>query len=281
MSDNSPKSIRIAILDLYDGFPNQGMRCIRELVNDFAEHAPIDVEWDEFEIRKEENLPDLSYDVYISSGGPGSPLDSKDSSWENKFFNWIKSVEKYNNKVENRIKKKVFFICHSFQLACRYFEIAQVCQRKSTAFGIFPMHLMQAADEELVFEGLNNPFYSVDSRDYQVIEPNHNRLEQLGATILAIEKERPHVPYERAIMAVRFNENMIGTQFHPEADAVGMSLHLQTAEKKETVIKNYGLDKWQSMIDHLNDPEKIMWTYSHIIPNFLQNVVNEFSLVEV
>ena len=183
MSGNSPKSMRIAILDLYDGFPNQGMRCIRELVNHFAENTRIDVEWDEFEIRKEENLPNLSYDVYISSGGPGSPLVSKDSSWENKFFNWIESVEKYNNKVENRIKKKIFFICHSFQLACRYFEIAQVCQRKSTAFGIFPIHLMQAAGEELVFEGLNNPFYSVDSRDYQVIEPNHNRLEQLGATI--------------------------------------------------------------------------------------------------
>ncbi len=281
MSGNSPKSMRIAILDLYDGFPNQGMRCIRELVNHFAENTCIDVEWNEFEIRKEENLPDLSYDVYISSGGPGSPLDSKDSSWENRFFNWIESVEEYNNNVENRIKKKIFFICHSFQLACRYFEIAQVCQRKSTAFGIFPIHLMQAAGEELVFEGLNNPFYSVDSRDYQVIEPNHNRLEQLGATILAIEKERPHVPYERALMAVRFNENMIGTQFHPEADAIGMSLHLKTAEKKETVIKNYGLDKWQSMIDQLNDPEKIMWTYKHIIPNFLQNVVNEFSLVEI
>ena len=281
MSGNSPKSMRIAILDLYDGFPNQGMRCIRELVNHFAENTCIDVEWNEFEIRKEENLPDLSYDVYISSGGPGSPLDSKDSSWENRFFNWIESVEEYNNKVENRIKKKIFFICHSFQLACRYFEIAQVCQRKSTAFGIFPIHLMQAAGEELIFEGLNNPFYSVDSRDYQVIEPNHNRLEQLGATILAIEKERPHVPYERALMAVRFNENMIGTQFHPEADAIGMSLHLKTAEKKETVIKNYGLDKWQSMIDQLNDPEKIMWTYKHIIPNFLQNVVNEFSLVEI
>lgn len=281
MSDNSPKSIRIAILDLYNGSPNQGMRCIRELVNHFAENTRIDVEWDEFEIRKEENLPNLSYDVYISSGGPGSPLYSRDSSWENKFFNWIESVEKYNNKVENRIKKKIFFICHSFQLACRYFEIAQVCQRKSTAFGIFPIHLMQAAGEELVFEGLNNPFYSVDSRDYQVIEPNLNRLEQLGATILAIEKERPHVPYERALMAVRFNENMIGTQFHPEADAIGMSLHLKTAEKKETVIKNYGLDKWQSMIDHLNDPEKIMWTYSRIIPNFLQNVVDEFALSEV
>ena len=52
MSDNSSRSIRIAILDLYDGFPNQGMRCIRELVNHFAENTRIDDEWDEFEIRK-------------------------------------------------------------------------------------------------------------------------------------------------------------------------------------------------------------------------------------
>jgi homoserine O-succinyltransferase/O-acetyltransferase len=281
MNDNSPKAIRIAILDLYDGVANQGMRCIRELINQFAENTSVDVEWDEFEIRKKENLPNLSYDVYISSGGPGSPIDSKGSSWENKFFTWIESVEKYNNKEENRIKKKIFFICHSFQLACRYFDIAQVCKRKSTAFGIFPIHLMQAAGQEVVFDGLHNPFYSVDSRDFQVVEPNHNRLTQIGATILAIEKERPHIPLERAIMAIRFNENMIGTQFHPEADAFGMKLHLQTDEKKETVVKNYGIDKWQSMIDQLTDPDKIMWTYAHIIPNFLQNAVAEFELVEI
>ena len=33
--------------------------------------------------------------------------------------------------------------------------------------------------------------------------------------ILCVEKERPHVPYERAVMAIRFNEHMIGTQFLP------------------------------------------------------------------
>lgn len=55
----------------------------------------------------------------------------------------------------------------------------------------------------------------------------------MGASILAIEKARPHVPYERAMMALRFNENMIGTQFHPEADAIGMSLHLKTPERKK------------------------------------------------
>jgi hypothetical protein len=48
-----------------------------------------------------------------------------------------------------------------------------------------------------------------------------------------------------------------------------MSLYLQTDEKKKTVIENYGLEKWEQMIKHLNDPDKILFTYSHILPNFL------------
>ena len=116
---------------------------------------------------------------------------------------------------------------------------------------------------------MQDPFYAVDSRDYQVIEPNHQQIESIGASILAIEKERPQVPLERAIMAIRFNEYMIGTQFHPEADAPGISLYLQTDEKKKTVIENYGFEKWEQMINHLNDPDKILFTYSHILPNFL------------
>ena len=68
---------------------------------------------------------------------------------------------------------------------------------------------------------------------------------------------------------MRFNEYMVCTQFHLEADAEGMSMYLQTEEKKATVIENHGEEKWKSMIEGLNDPEKIMWTYAHILPNFL------------
>ena len=128
---------------------------------------------------------------------------------------------------------------------------------------------------------MRDPFYAVDSRDFQVVQPNHHRLQQMGGSILAIEKERPHIELERAIMAVRFNDYMIGTQFHPEADAVGMSLHLQTEEKKKTVIENYGEAKWSSMIEHLNDPDKIMHTYQHILPNFLNRAIENLQMVEI
>lgn len=263
------KTIRLAILDLYEGQPNEGMRCIRQLLRQYADENGVQIIKDEFDVRQKSQLPDLSYDIYISSGGPGSPLDSVDTRWENLYFQWLKKVEQYNNDSSKYPKKQVLFICHSFQLACRYFRIARVAKRRSTAFGVFPVHRLEEGQNEPVFAGLQDPFYAVDSRDYQVIEPDHRRVQEMGATLLAIEKERPHIPLERAIMAIRFNENMIGTQFHPEADAIGMSMYLQRADKKETVIENHGYEKWKSMIDHLNDPDKILYTYSHVIPNFL------------
>jgi homoserine O-succinyltransferase/O-acetyltransferase len=150
-----------------------------------------------------------------------------------------------------------------------------VCKRKSTAFGVFPVHFVQGSANEPVFEGLKDPFYAVDSRDYQVVQPDIRDLKQRDIRLLCIEKDRPHVALERAIMAVRFNQYMIGSQFHPEADAVGMSMYLQTEEKKKTVIENHGFDKWESMIEHLNDPDKILWTYSHILPNFLYTGIHQ------
>jgi homoserine O-succinyltransferase/O-acetyltransferase len=273
-------TIKVGILDMYEGADNQGMRCIREILNQFAEMHGLDLVKEEFDVRRKIELPSLDFDIYISSGGPGSPLDSKGSAWENAFFDWIKKVEQFNTAEENVVKKQVFFICHSFQLACRYFDVATVSKRKSTAFGVFPIHYLLDAKDESIFAKLTDPFYAVDSRDFQVTAPKHNRLKEIGGKILAIEKARPHVPLERAIMSIRFNENMVGTQFHPEADAVGMSMHLQTEARKKIVVDNHGLEKWQSMIDHLGDPDKIAHTYAQILPNFLNEALNRMQLVE-
>ena len=280
MSYNHRKKIKIAILDLYEGHVNQGMRCIREILNQFGEKNNVDIIRDEFDVRLKNEAPDLSYDIYISTGGPGSPLESEGSEWEKTYFNWLSLVDDWNNNSGNIQKKYVFFICHSFQLVCRHWKLANVCKRNSTAFGVFPIHILPDATDEPIFNGLPDPFYAVDSRDWQVIEPHMNILFR-GAKILCIEKDRPHVPYERAIMAMRFNEYFFGTQFHPEADAKGMSVYLQTEEKKKTVVENYGLEKWQSMIEQLNDPDKISCTNAHILPNFLNIAVDSFQSVVV
>jgi len=278
---DSLHTIRVAILDLYEGQPNQGMRCIRDLLNQYGETHGLVIEYDEFEVRIQKNLPDLSYDLYISSGGPGSPLDSENSEWEAAYWAWLQKLQDHNNDPHTTDKKQTLFICHSFQLVCRHYAIAHVTSRKSTAFGVFPVHLQPAGKDEPIFTDLQDPFFAVDSRSYQVIQPDTDRMAAIGARILAIEKERPHIPLERAIMAVRFSDYMVGTQFHPEADPAGMSMYLQREDRKKTVIAEHGEEKWRSMIEQLDDPDKIRWTYSHVIPNFLDHALSSYRSVMI
>ena len=261
-------NIKVAVIDMNNGSPNQGMRGIQEIL----QHYPIHLCYDIFDIRQKNEVPDLSYDIYISSGGPGSPFDGEQSKWEADFFNLLDAIEQHNT--QNEIKKYAFLICHSFQLACRKYGLGAVTERKSNAFGIFPISLTENGEQETIFNGLSNPFYSVDSRDWQVVEPNLTDFEAKGAKILAIEKERPHVAFERCVMAIRFSDQIIGTQFHPEADPIGMKMYLLQDEKKASIIKNHGEDKYLDMLNSLDDPERITLTQSVILPNFLDQAIH-------
>lgn len=278
MISSENRIIQIAILDLYDGHANEGMRCIHQIINDWSEQMQQPVRKQVFDVRQKNELPDNSFDIYISSGGPGDPLSSRYEDWDIAWCRWLNEMIRWNSNPSNNQKKHVFFICHSFQLASRYFNAGLVCKRRSTAFGVFPVHMLEAGRQEPVFDGLRDPFYAVDSRDYQVIQPNHDMLRDSGGKILCIEKMRAHVPYERAVMGIRFNEFMIGTQFHPEADAMGMSMYLRRDDKRQNIIENHGEEKLNNMLEHLEDPDKILWTYSHILPNFLNQAVEDYCL---
>jgi GMP synthase-like glutamine amidotransferase len=264
-------NIKVAVIDMNNGNPNQGMRGIQEILQNYRDKNQLNLTFDIFDIRQKGEVPDLSYDIYVSSGGPGSPFDGEQEKWENAFFNLLDEIELFN--AENEHKKYVFLICHSFQLACRKYGLGTVTKRKSNAFGIFPISLTANGEEETIFDGLHDPFYSVDSRDWQVIKPDEADFIVKGAKILAIEKERPHVDLERCIMAIRFSEQMIGTQFHPEADPVGMKMYLLQDEKKAAIIENHGEDKYFDMLNSLDDPDRITLTQSVILPNFLNQAI--------
>jgi GMP synthase-like glutamine amidotransferase len=170
-------------------------------------------------------------------------------------------------------------VCHSFQLMCRKYGLGDINLRRSPSFGVLPVHLTTDGRTDMVFDNMSDPFYTVDSRSWQVINPNYKRFEQLGMQLLAVEKERPHVDLPRAMMAIRFNEYFISTQFHPEADAQGMKNWLTKAEKKKEVIDEHGISKYNEMLERLDDPDKITHTQTTIIPNFLDQAV--LSLQEV
>ena len=144
---------------------------------------------------------------------------------------------------------------------------------------MFPIHLLPDAANETTFDGLRDPFYAVDSRDWQVLQPDMKKLEKIGAKILAIEKERPHVKLERAVMAIRFSDEIIGTQFHPEADPVGMLHYMLRPDKKAHIIKHHGQEKYDEMLLHLNDTDKLNLTQGIVLPAFLKDAVQMASQI--
>ncbi len=263
---------KIAILDMNAGQPNEGMRCIKMLVEQFFENEEVGGDYQIFDVRTNYELPELlDYDIFISSGGPGSPKENGEK-WEKKYFRFLDEI--YGHNLLEERKKYLFLICHSFQLACLHWKLAKIKRRKSTAFGIMPVHKTKRGKKEYLLEGLQNPFYAVDSRDYQVVKPKKKKLKNLGCTVLCKEKKRPHVPLERAVMGIRFSKEIFGVQFHPEADSEGMMRYFKRADKRDHIIKHHGKRKYHDMMIHLDDDDKILRTNRTIIPRFLQQAAD-------
>ncbi|MFD2914717.1 type 1 glutamine amidotransferase [Psychroserpens luteus] len=260
--------VKLAILDMNNDEPNQGLRCITEIVSTFNEVIDYQI----FNVRAKNELPDTSFDIYISSGGPGSPLD--EGSWRQPYLELMQKLWDFN-KISEEKKKSVFFICYSFQVMCHYFQLGDIKPRRSTSFGILKMHQTKKGHNDPIFEGLSDPFYAVDSRDWQLIQPRLTVFKNHGAKILSLEKIRTHVELERAIMAVRFSSEFVGTQFHPEAEPVSMEAYFSLKENKKKVIDSFGEEKYNQMMDRIDDPEKIELTYHTILPKFIQNAIDK------
>jgi GMP synthase-like glutamine amidotransferase len=164
-------------------------------------------------------------------------------------------------------------------MACRHFGLGQLSKRKSTSFGVMTVHKTSEGMQDPLFLNLENPFWAVDSRDYQVLQPDKRKFKALGAKIIALEKIRNHVEYERAIMAIRFSEEIVGTQFHPEADAVSFLEHLKKPMVKEKIIELKGKAKFRTMLEDLVDENKVYKTNETLIPNFLEQAIQKLKLV--
>jgi GMP synthase-like glutamine amidotransferase len=274
--------LKAAIIDLYDNEPNEGMRCIQDLLKE-ADHKfnHTNLDYKIYETRSKIEIPDDNYDIYISSGGPGSPFEGLGSKWEKEYFNLLDKIWT-NNQNKNNRKKYVFFICHSFQMMVRYFELGKVVERESRSFGIVPVFKTDEGEREQILNNLNNPFLAADFRNWQAVQPNKDRFDELGAKLLCIEDHHAHdASLERAMMAIKVSDEFFATQFHPEADPASMHYHFKQPKKQKEVIEEYGEEKLKIMLERLETPDNISLTRNTVIPNFLNKAINELSLVEV
>jgi GMP synthase-like glutamine amidotransferase len=270
--------IKIATIDLYNNERNEGIRCIREIVSGVQKNfSEYDISYDVYDTRFKNEIPGLENDIFISSGGPGSPFDGEGLEWEKKYFNLIENIYSHNQKNRDR-KKYLFFICHSFQMMARFFQFGEVSKRSKKSIGVMPFSKTEEGEKDLILGPLSNPFFAADLRQYQVLNSDKKVINYLGAKILSreIPDDRNATP---AITAIRISNEIAGTQFHPEADPESMNYHFRKPEEKQEVIDIYGEEKYNEMIKLLDQPDTIDYTRKTVIPNFLNNAIDELSKV--
>jgi hypothetical protein len=88
--------VRIALLDMNNNHPNQGMRNIKELSKAFQEQSNDNVSVEIFDVRYKNEMPDIAdFDIFISSGGPGNP-HREGYEWEQKYADFLDQIWKHN-----------------------------------------------------------------------------------------------------------------------------------------------------------------------------------------
>ena len=257
--------VKMAILDMNNNHENMGIASIKRIADRFAI-----IDYEVFDVRHKKEVPGTEFDIYISSGGPGDPLEYE-GGWEEKYHQLMDDLWQHN--LENEEKKYAFFICHSFQIICHHLGIGDVTLREKESFGIVPVDKTPAGKEEALFMELNAPFYGADFRKFQVIYPNKERLEELDAVITAIEKSDATKEDSKALMAIRFSNEWFGTQFHPEAHPDGMVHYLRRQEKKDMILRQWGLNTYEEMMHNAIHPDRLANTRDHILPGFLKDAV--------
>ncbi|HEY6435615.1 MAG TPA: hypothetical protein VIY47_03430, partial [Ignavibacteriaceae bacterium] len=82
-----------------------------------------------------------------------------------------------------------------------------------------------------------------------------------------------------SIAAIRISDEIVGTQFHPEADPESMLYHFKQDERKKQVVEKYGEKRYDEMIEILQRPDTIKKTRQTVIPSFLNHAIDELSAV--
>ena len=269
-------AIKVAVLDMNNGARNIGVRNIKRIVERFshrvrAAHLQVDFEVDLFHVRDRNEVPDTTYDIYLCSGGPGSPLDDHGRECEIRFFNLIDQLIDHNAAKDN--KKFLFGICHSFQMMVKKFDVAKLTKRDQRKIGVVPIIKTREGERDMLFDGLDGKFYAFDNRDWQAVDPDLQKLKQIGAAVLSYEANGRG--YGKAVTAIRYTPEIETVQFHPEAEKHGILMRLSDPHEKKEIVEMMGDAKFDELIQSLNNPEKLMRTYKTILPGFLWRAYNQ------
>lgn len=277
LQGGSANRLRVCLIDMNQGHVNQAMRCFRGLVGGFFERvqrANPNLPCDLVEVSPRDTNATVprEADLYLGSGGPGSPYDGDDQPWFGDFAAFVDEVvESASGPAATR--KALFGVCYTFELLVRHFRVATMAMRDSRKFGVMPIYTTPAGQAHPLLGAFGDRLFAFEHRNWEAIDLDEKRLEALGGAFLA-QESRDGWSKGRAILGLDLGSNVECVQFHPEADRAGVVSWVARPEQAEAFRATYGEETYQAMLRTLDDPTRLARTYAIVIPGFLVRKFN-------
>ncbi|HEY3447263.1 MAG TPA: hypothetical protein VGK67_12900 [Myxococcales bacterium] len=266
--------LKICYIDMCNGVPNQAIRCFRRLVDGLmaeaqAKNPGLTLDYVHVQPRNLNEIPDRTADLFLSSGGPGSPFDGYDDPWCTNYRNFLDWVVE-RNKVDGAKAPQVLAVCHSFELATIHFKVAQMSARPAgNKFGVMPSYTTAEGLKNSLFKPFGERMFVWENRRWEALHPDEKRIKELGARILARESRPGKTDKGEAVLGFEYAPGVVATQFHPEADRAGLMAWVYNEERAAEFKKAYSEALYQRMIKTLDDPSRVARTFAIFVPTWL------------
>jgi GMP synthase-like glutamine amidotransferase len=282
MSNAPGHSLSVCIVDMNNGHVNQAMRCLRGLVSQFFDrvraHNPgLRCELSEVSPRDTNDVVPRDADLYLSSGGPGSPFEGDGTPWALDYGRLL------NELVESATRggpsqRALFGVCYSFEIIVRHFELAVVAPRVDRKFGVMPIYTTPEGQRHPLLQAFGDRLFAFEHRNWEAVELDAPRLQSLGGEVLALES-RDGSSKGRAILGLNVAPGIEAVQFHPEADRAGVVSWVSRPEQAAAFKATYGEFTYQAMLRTLDDPRRLARTYALVIPGWMTRKFNALAKV--
>lgn len=262
-----------------NGVANQSTRCFRRIYASFARsvravNPGLEVTLDHLQPRNLCEIPDTRYDLVLSSGGPGAPLDGFDDAWGKGYRKFLDDVGEANAR-DGAASTKLLLVCHSYELAVLHFGVAEMRRRETTKFGVMPAYITDRGQRLSWLSHFGYRLFTWEHRDWEAVDIDESKLRGLGGEVLAHEAHTESVVNKGdAVLGIRFTPGIDGVQFHPEADRAGVMAWVEKPESRARLVDAYGEDLYEKMVKSLSDPQRLARTFALLIPSWLTERFN-------
>lgn len=274
------RPLRVCIVDMNNGHVNQAMRCLRGIVGNFFERVRADnpalpCELVTVSPRDTGDEVPRDCDLYLSSGGPGSPFDGDGAAWVEDYSRFVDGVVESATRGGSE-RRALFAICYSFEMVVRHFRLAAINPRAERKFGVMPVYTTPEGMAHPLLQPFGDRLFAFEHRNWEAVDLDDRLLRSLGGKVLALES-RDGFSKGRAILGLDVAPGVEAVQFHPEADRPGVMNWVARPDQAAAFRATYGEVTYQAMLRTLDDPRRLARTYALVIPGWMSRQFNLLS----